>query len=161
MINRILKLLLLLSCSTQLSGQGLALTFHEAEERGIAYSKLDVEYPSALHSDTALAVFKSDVDQEAMIAEYQTLLQSFGKFLSSQNFYWKKPTNCFNRIYFSTDGHIDYFLFNFNGTPEEKPSAEVQAEFQRLLALFIQNYQAEVSADTKFSQCSPVTFMPK
>ncbi|MBI3501608.1 MAG: hypothetical protein HY063_07425 [Bacteroidetes bacterium] len=97
-----------------------------------------------------------------MQKEYIQLLQGFGKFLSTNNFTWDKPTRCFNRIYFNSDGTIDYFLFNFLGkTAEDKPSEEKQKEFQRLLNLFIKDYKFPLTAKIKFAQCSPTTYMPK
>lgn len=140
--------------------QHLGLTFKEAENQGIRIAHLDSVYKSAVHSDTSLAVFKSDKEQEAMSQAYITLLQDFGKFLKAQGFNWSKPTRCFNRIYFAKDGTIDYFLFNFLGKPEDKPLEEAQLEFKRLLNLFIASYQFPLTAKTKFAQCSPTTYMP-
>lgn len=96
-----------------------------------------------------------------MHQEYVNLIFGLNAFLSENNFEWEKPTRCFNRIYSSSDSTIDYFLYNFTGGDQDKPSAEMQAEFKRLLNLFIQDYKISLSADVKFAQCSPVTYMPK
>lgn len=50
-----------------------------------------------------------------MHQEYVNLIFGLNAFLSENNFEWEKPTRCFNRIYFSSDGTIDYFLYNFTG----------------------------------------------
>ncbi|KXK39069.1 MAG: hypothetical protein UZ09_BCD002001108 [Bacteroidetes bacterium OLB9] len=142
-------------------GQHLGLTFQEAEKQGISIKHLDSLYQSAVHTDTSMAVFKTDKEQETMHQEYIKLLQDFGKFLSTNNFVWDKPTRCFNRIYFNTDGTIDYFLFNFLGKTEDKPDEEKQKEFQRLLNLFIKDYKFSLTSKAKFAQCSPTTYMPK
>jgi len=92
---------------------------------------------------------------------YIQLLQDLGQFLSDQRFTWKKATRCFNRIYFSPDGSIDYFLFNFLGKAEDKPDEVTEKEFQNLLNLFIANYQFPLTAKVKFAQCSPTTYLPK
>ncbi len=151
--------LFLICCKT--FGQHIGLSFQEAKKQGIEIDLLDSIYQSAVHINTSMAVFKTDIEQETMHKEYIKLLQAFGKFLSANNFIWKKPTKCFNRIYFNSDGSIDYFLYNFLGETEDKPDEEMQKEFQRLLNLFIKDYKFPLTAKTKFAQCSPTTYMPK
>ncbi|HLN95831.1 MAG TPA: hypothetical protein VK183_09350, partial [Flavobacterium sp.] len=76
-----------------------------------------------------------------MANAYTKLLQDFGRHLNENRFYWDKPTRCFNRIYFSPDGTIDYFLYQFSGkTADEKPSGAQQEVFKRLLNEFIAKY---------------------
>lgn len=151
----------LLTISFQTFGQQLGLTFQNAEKQGISIKHLDSVYISAVHTDTSLAVFKTETEQEAMQQAYIKLLQDFGKFLLENNFKWEKPTRCFNRIYFNADGTIDYFLFNFLGKIEDKPAENIEKEFQRLLNVFIADYKFSVTAKTKFAQCSPTTYMPQ
>ncbi len=151
----------LLTACLQAFGQHQGLTFHDVEKQGISIKHLDSIYTSAVHSDTSLAVFKTESEQEALQQAYIKLLQDFGKFLSDNSFKWEKPTRCFNRIYFSADGTIDYFLFNFLGKIEDKPNEIIEKEFQRLLNIFISNYRFSLTAKTKFAQCSPTTYMPK
>jgi hypothetical protein len=151
----------LLTISLQTFGQNLGLTFQDAEKQGISIKHLDSLYASAVHSDSTLAVFKTETEQEAMQQAYIKLLQDFGKFLFDKNFNWEKPTRCFNRIYFNSNGTIDYFLFNFIGKTEDKPSENIEKEFQKLLNVFISDYKFSLTAKTKFAQCSPTTYMPK
>lgn len=153
-------LFVLLLLSLQSFGQHLGLTFQEAEKTGLTQPYLDSMYQSAMHVDTAEAVFKTDIEQQNMFEAYVKLLQDFGKFLSANNFNWERPTKCFNRIYFSADGTIDYFLFNFLGKPTDKPSAAREKQFTQLLNAFIKNYQIAIKAPRKFAQCSPSTYMP-
>jgi len=146
------------------NGQHLALTFQEAEKQGKGHSQLDSIYKSAMHTDTSQAVFKSAAGQQAMTEAYVQLLRDFGKFLSANNFKWERPTRCFNRIYFNADGSIDYFLYNFLSQgvkTEDQLSPQKQTEFNRLLNAFIQDYKIPLTAQSKFAQCSPVTYMPK
>lgn len=152
---------ILLATCMQTMGQHLGLTFQDAEKQGISIKHLDSIYTSGVHTDTAKAVFKTEKEQMALHQAYVQLLQDFGQFLAENNFKWEKPTRCFNRIYFSSDGTIDYFLFNFLGKPEDKPSESVEKEFQGILTLFISNYTLTVTAKIKFAQCSPTTYMPK
>jgi len=137
------------------------MTFQEAAKLGISIDKLDSSYKSAVHVDTSLAVFKTDSAQEKMHEAYVKLLQDFGKFLSEHNFKWDKPTRCFNRIYFSPGGTIDYFLYNFLGKPEDKLPEEKQKKFNTILNRFINDYKLAVTANVKFAQCSPATYMPE
>ncbi|MCU0443192.1 MAG: hypothetical protein MUE96_12405 [Bacteroidia bacterium] len=159
----IAKVFVFLCCvaSVVSSNAQQAMTFQEAEAQGIRISFLDSTYPSAMNVDTALAVFKTDVEQQAMYNAYYKLLQDFGAYLHANKYAWDKPTRCFNRIYFSPEGRIDYFLFNFLGkTESENPSVAQQQAFKRLLNGFISDYQFEVKASTKFAQCSPTTYKP-
>ena len=143
--------------SFNLFGQHSGMTFQAAEKQGAPIQHLDNIYKSAVHVDTSQAVFKTELEQQAMGEAYINLLQSFGKFLTKNNFNWDKPTKCFNRIYFNTDGTIDYFLYNFSS----EISQEKQTEFNRLLNLFIKDYKISLTAQVKFAQCSPATYMPK
>lgn len=154
---------LLVACLHTL-GQHLAMTFEDAKKQGISIQYLDSIYQIAVHVDTSQAVFKTETEQKAMYESYVKLLQDFGKFLTANNFIWNNPTKCFNRIYFSSDGTIDYFLYNFmtkNVKTEDQLQQEKQTEFNRLLNLFIINYKISLTAKTKFAQCSPATYMPK
>ena len=141
----------------QTFGQHLALTINDAAKQGMSIKHLDSIYKSAVHADTSQAVFKSESEQQAMAEAYMNLLQNLGKYLTKNNFKWEKPTRGFNRIYFNTDGTIDYFLYNFSS----EISQEKQTEFNRLLNLFIKDYKISLTAKTKFAQCSPTTYIPK
>lgn len=161
MIKKFLILIVLLATYLQTFGQQLGLTFQDAEKQGVSIKHLDSMYKSAVHTDTSLAVFKTKKEQEALQQAYIKLLKDFGEFLTENKFLWEKPTRCFNRIYFNSDGTIDYFLFNFLGKTEEKPSENIEMEFKRLLNVFIADYKFSLTARTKFAQCSPTTYMPK
>ena len=161
MTKRTFIITVLLAVCLPAFGQHLGLSFQEAEEQGIVIKELDSIYKSAIHADTAQAVFKTEEEQRAMFEAYQKLLQDFGGFLSNHDFIWDKSTRCFNRIYFDTDGTIDYFLFNFLEDEPDKLSDEKQKEFQRLLNLFIADYKIPLTAKSKFAQCSPTRYAPR
>ncbi len=135
--------------------QKLATTFQQAiQQHKLSIEELDRNYASALHSDTTLAAFRGR--EKEFTEAYATLLAELGDFLKKNNFYWDKPTRCFNRIYFSKDGSIDYFLFNFNpGEVSEKK----QKQFERLVGTFILHYQFPMTCETRFAQCSPVKYV--
>lgn len=158
------RITLLLSLMTVMSFSITAqegMTVQEASAKGLSIKTLDSLYKSAVHVDTSQAVFRSQSEQDALQRSYIQLLQDFGNFLSDNDFHWEKRTPCYNRIYFSEDGTIDYFLFNFLGKEESKPSESVQKEFKRLLNIFIEDYQFPMTASIKFAQCSPTQYMPK
>ena len=62
---------LLVASGLQTFGQHLALTFQYAAQQGISIKHLDSSYTSAVHSDTSLAVFKTEKEQEAFIPKRQ------------------------------------------------------------------------------------------
>jgi len=132
-----------------------AMTFGEAEQLHIPASHLDSIYKSGIHSDTSLAVFKTN--QEAYIKAYQQLLNELGDFLGENDFSWPQITKGFNRIYFDKTGKIDYFLYTFR---PDQLSKEQEKQFGELLNRFIAGYRFPLTADVKFAQCSPVTYVP-
>ena len=116
---------------------------------------LDSIYTSAMHADTALAVFKSDSDQQKMFEAYSMFLQDFGSYLTKNNFKWEKEVHCWNRFYFNKDGAVEHYMYHFN-TPLEKTKED---NYKALFAKYIQNHKIGITANRKFAQCSPVTFM--
>jgi hypothetical protein len=141
--------------------QQKAISQEDAIKFGIDIEKLDQNYKSAIHSDTTKAVFKSEEDQQKLQKVYNKLIQDFNSFLSQNGFKWEKKTRCFQRIYFSSDGTIDYFIYNFklkSVLPNDIPTEEKQAEFKRLLSLFIKDYVFELKAKIPFAQCSPTLY---
>jgi len=133
--------------------QQFATTFQKAIDQGIFIEKLDSIYKPALSSDSLKSVFAGK--EKEFYESYVSLLKELGSFLKSNNYTWNKTTRCFNRIYLNNEGHIDYFLFNFK-PGELEPDKEQQ--FEKLLTKFIQMYRFPLKADSKFAQCSPVTY---
>jgi len=161
MIVRITFIFLFFSASSLFAQKRpLAITFQNAEKQGLAFSKLDSSYKSAVDSDTSKAVFKSAAQQKELQLAYADLLKDLNKHLAENNFKWEKPTRCFNRIYFKPNGKIDYFLYNFLPKPSDPNpiSEEKRLRFEKLLSAFIRKYQFKLTADVKFAQCSPVTY---
>jgi len=129
------------------------MTFRQAEENGVRTSKLDSIYPSGLDADSTKAVFWNKQDE--FIKAYQETLQALGNYLKENKFSWNKQTRCFNRIYFSKDGKVDYFLYNFS---KGELTPEKEKQFDTLLNQFIKKYKFPLTAKTGFAQCSPVRY---
>lgn len=160
-MKSILKLLLLILLSNKMQSQTKVFSIDEAQKNGISIDKLDLEYKSAVHSDSTKAVFKTEVEQQKLQESYTKLLQDFGSFLNKNNFKWQTKTKCFQRIYFAPNGKIDYFIYNFklkNVLPENLISEEKHKEFQKLLELFVKDYTFSSTASEPFAQCSPTSY---
>jgi len=145
-----------LLCPLLSFSQGMATTFQKAANSGVSIPALDSLYQSALHADSLQAAFAGK-EKEFQHA-YISMLQALGAFLHTHNFKWEKQTRCFNRIYISKDGTIDYFLFNFK--PGEIDPEKEQA-FEKLLGEFITTYRFPLTNTKSFAQCSPVQYSDK
>lgn len=116
--------------------------------------KLDAVYPPAIASDSTKAVFRG-AQQYKFISVYSALLNRLAVYLNSNNFEWVTPTRIFNKIYFAPDGSIDYYLVNLVGTGLND---DKQQRFISLLNKFVQTNKIDISANTRFAQCSPVIY---
>ena len=134
--------------------QKKGLSFSEAAKIGITIQHLDSIYLSGLHVDSLKAVFSSTLFDTVQKSYIYTIKQ-FSKYLSSKGFKWEKGTRCFNKIYFSAQGEIDYFLFNFAPGQIEQNK---EIEFERLLNEFIKSYKFPLSGKNGFSLCSSVMY---
>lgn len=134
---------------------GQVFSEKEAEKQGNSYKRLDGIYPSALHLNPILAVFKTPQEQENFQKAYIKFMQDLNAFLKANNFSWGKQTTCFNRIYFNANGVVDYFLYSF---PSGQITPEKEKEFERLLKLFLKGHKFTVTAKENFSQSSPYKF---
>ncbi|WP_394992870.1 hypothetical protein [Emticicia sp.] len=128
-----------------------SMTFQQAEKIGIS-QKLDSLYRGGIDSDSTKSIFK---DQKAYIESYQQFIFQLGDFLKKNDFKWGKQVRCFNRIYFSKQGTVDYFLYNFK---EGQITLEQENTFGNLAQKFIQQAKFGLKTDTQFAQCSPVKY---
>jgi hypothetical protein len=134
--------------------QKKGMTFAEAAKNGNSLQHLDSIYWSGVHVDTSKAAFCRSL-YDSVHNEYVFLLKSLGKFLNSKAFKWGKQVQCFNKIYFSQSGEIDFFLYNF--TPHQIDQKKAQ-EFECLLNEFIDHYKFRMVSKNKFSLCSSVLY---
>lgn len=148
-----MKALLFVLCLTSplISRAQKSMTFREAERMEI-FKPLDKKYPGGISADSTKSVFKNSV---AYTNAYRDFLLGFGRYLKAHDFLWGKPVRCFNKVYFSRAGKVDYFLYNF------KPgdlTAEQEIAFAKLLADYIQTARFPLPATSRFAQCSPVKY---
>lgn len=159
-LNFIWALLLLFG---SLSAQKV-VRFSQLEAEGLQLAWLDSVYTSAVHNDTSMAVFKSEAAQQNFIAAYGAFIQDFGKFLADHGFEFKQVQRCFNRVYFSATGTVDYFVYSFsnkNIEPQNQLTDQQLQEFERLLMMYLKTATLSVTAPVSFAQCSPVVYGKK
>ncbi|MFN8712349.1 MAG: hypothetical protein ACK5Z2_05810 [Bacteroidota bacterium] len=140
------------------------MQFSQLETEGIRQTWLDSNYTSAVHSDTALAVFKTEKAQEEFIGAYNIFIQNLGKFLAENGFVFKQEQRCFNRVYFAADGSVEYFIYSFsnkNIEPQNQLTAQQLSEFERLLIAFLKTEKLPFTTAVPFAQCSPVVYGKK
>ena len=142
-------------------GQQLGTNIQDAEKQGITIQQLDGIYKNAVSDDPSRSVFKGESEKNAMQDAYSKLLIDLSEFLSEHHFVWEEQVKCCSRIYFNTNGTIDYFLYNFPDLPEKKSPAGKEAEFNLMIKNFIKDYHFAIEIKEKFGQCSTATFGQK
>ena len=127
------------------------ITLKDAHKEGIGSDVLDKTYDSALSTvETTLTGERKD---EVLSTAWQKLLKDLGAFLKKNDFEWKEDARCMNKVYFTPEGKITYFLYDVPSLDEKE-----QAEFKRLLNIFIKDYTFGYTAKKQFTQCGPTKF---
>ena len=140
----------LLILNNRVLGQQI-MTFKKATEVGLS-PKLDSLYLGGVDSDSTKSVFK---DSKSYIEAYQKFIKDLSTFLAKNNFKWGKEVRCFNRIYFSEKGTIDYFIYSFK---EGQLTPEQEVQFSDLLERFTKTAKFALQPTKQFAQCSPVRY---
>jgi hypothetical protein len=138
------------------SNSQTGVTFQNAPNMGIEMKQLDNIYISGVNVDTSKAAFAGQENE--FYKAWETMYKELAGFLKENGFKWEQPTRCFNKVYFSSDGSIDYFLYNFRSG---NISEEKAMQFDQLLNQFIKTYKFGMSCKVKFSQCGPILYMDK
>ena len=152
----LLLIFILCYITTVVNGQN-CLSFKEAKKQGITVKKLDNIYTNAVHHDTTVyAIFSGQEDD--CYKSWIEMMKELARYLKKNEFLWEKPSSCFHKIYFSKEGKIDYWLYNFRkGEITEKK----RMEFKKLLNEFQEDFKFGLPAKDKFSQCGPTSFKDK
>lgn len=131
------------------------ITFQQAEKNGKGQVQLDRDYLPAFHADSSKAVFpgkRQDEFSKAWTAYFSGLM----KYLAKNDFMWEKETNCFQKIYFSPSGKVEYWLYNFQ-KKDNVPEA-TQQRFEALVLAYSKKHCIRIKADVPFTQCATVVF---
>jgi len=150
-------LLATLAAQAQKGHKPCVKTIDEAEAAGIDLTNLYNTYQSAINSeDSSKGVFSATGQGDKLASAYREFLYQLGNYLKQHGFKWEQPTRLGQRIYFSPDGSVDYYLF----TPKTTMARKQLQQFEKLLTAFAATHKLGVTAPVKFAQCSPVTFTP-
>lgn len=141
----------------ELAAQTKVVSFTSTKEKGLSVADLDALYKSALHSDTSLAVFKTEGEQTKLIGAYQSFVREIGAYLKANGIKWDAPTRIFNRFYVGKSGEVEYYVYNFLSQSDQIGTAFTQ-KFEQLMTAFFETHKFDVTAEVPFSQCSPVVF---
>jgi len=131
------------------------MTFQDMGKNGLYLEQLDTLYPNATGTGKTDGVFSGRKEKsftKAWGAFYTDLMQYF----ADNGFVWKQPTSCFNKIYFSADGSIAYWFFNFSA--KDSIPDHVQAKYLELITQYSKNHRIKIKGKSNFSQCASVTF---
>ncbi len=135
------------------NGQATVMTFAQAQENDISIDEIDARYMDALHATPELGLFNENPQQ--FVQQFREFHTELANYLNSNGFYWQEPTRIFSRIYFSTEGEIEYFFLNEG---QANLSTEEMEQFTNLTQSFISDYDLGISGDKPFAQCSPVVY---
>ncbi len=109
----------------------VAETFDEAKKQGVSPA-CDSIYHDAANVDSDKAVFKGSKQHE-LVKAYTDMLTDLRNYLNKNGFFWGKPTQYFNRIYFKADGSVVYYLYSFKpGTLAEQKEKEFKTTGKRI-----------------------------
>ncbi len=139
------------------SAQVVESIINYRKEASISMLELDIIYLNAVHADsTKPAVFLGDAQKE-WYDTWGKFLKDFGKHLKENGFYWEEDSRFFNKIYFSKEGKVEYFLYS---TKSELFTPEKEKQFAALARSFIAEYELKIEAPISgnFSQCGGIRF---
>jgi uncharacterized protein YdbL (DUF1318 family) len=132
------------------------LTMKEARAKGLV-KELDKTHTAALNNDNTLAAFPTNRKEEFLTA-YKLMFYDLANHLDKNGFKFGKETACYNRIYFNSNGSINYYLYSIK--PDEIEPAN-EAKFKALLTEFVKTYRLKINASTNYCQSGPVKFTDK
>lgn len=131
------------------------MTFQEFSPDGKKMERLDSLYPKALATDSTARAFPASRQKEFEIA-WTGFYEELMKYFTANGLFWGKSTDCFNKVYFSAEGKVDYWLFNF--LKKDQVPQETQDLYLKLITQYSQTHGINFKADKPFAQCATVTF---
>lgn len=119
-------------------------------------SQLDSNYRNATPDGKGNEAFKGKKGkkfEKAWGDYFSALMQYF----ADHDLVWGDPTYCFNKIYFSKDGKVDHWFFNFKKA--DNIPADKQEKYFNLINEYIKTHPIKIKAKVNFTQCASVTFI--
>ncbi|TND07961.1 MAG: hypothetical protein FD123_2769 [Bacteroidetes bacterium] len=150
-------LFLFLSCGSLFTVKAQqCMTFQELNKNENRMAKLDSLFPSAVAGDTANKIFPGKLQQEFQAA-WGNYFSGLFQYLADNGLVWGEQTYCFNKIYFSPDGSVQYWLFNFRQADRIHP--DLQDQYHALITSYSKTHKIKIKAGSFFSQCASVDFI--
>ena len=154
-MKKITLLFFLFLCSISSYSQDKVLDVKELAKHSFSMQHLDSIYKNGLPVDDSIhPVFTQIYFDSVVDKAWNNLLQNMGKYFSKNGLKWDNPTKCWNRMYFSSTGDVDYFVYHFISPVDEKK----EIEFKKVLNSFLKENKMPVAASRKFSLCRGVTW---
>ncbi len=139
------------------------MTHARAAESGINEDSLLSVYLPAFEIDTLTGGFtknsmiQSQNQMVGFVLSWRQFLSDIGAEMLEQHFDWDKIYDGHCVVYFSADGTVDYFLYNYIG---EKPPESTQRAFEQVLERYVAKNKIGYFGSRKFKQCGGVRFAP-
>jgi hypothetical protein len=145
-MKKIIFLASVLFISVSMYGQGKTFSVEELVWHGLSMNHLDSIYKNGLPvSDPNHQVFSQNYYDNVVEKARIALLQKMGDYFEKNGLKWGNSVKCWNRIYFNSNGTIDYFVYHFIG----KVDNNKENEFKKLLNRFNNDNKFPVVAKGK------------
>ena len=126
---------------------------NKAEFNTALLHELDSIYPNLLDPRNV-----SENEMEEVRASWVNLHQHMQTFLAENNFDWgvnDSLISIVNRIYFSPDGEIEYYLF---GIQNENVAEEKKNAYKKILESFSAKKEINLERRRRFAQCGKIYY---
>jgi len=151
----ILYLVSFLLTATTLLGQSKTYSVEELSWHGLTLDHLDSIYYNGIPgSDPRYQVFNQNYYENVVAKARIDFLQKIADYFKKNNLKWGTPATCWTRMYFNTNGTIEYFVYHFIGKVDYKK----EDDFKRLLDSFLKVNKVSVISSQRFSLCGSVTW---
>jgi len=132
----------------------VVMTFEAADGAGLRMSQLERTYNVELGEGETLYVSEMDGRQEMEM--FVALRYQLADSLRAWGFKWEHTTSVKNRVFFNTEGRLDYFFYD---TAPHFTSPMERTRFEDLLVRFFEIYQLPELPGTRIVRCAPIRFL--
>ncbi len=138
-----------------LFSQKLVIDLSHYDAAKIHISDLDKLYPQASEVNPGHSMYETNNDSIFYYA-WVDFLHDINQYLCDHQFSIKGQIQVYCRVYFASDGTIDYFNYNTVSTIP----ASLQKQFHKIMEQFIKTGKIKATAASKFVQCGSVILSP-